>query len=163
MNQRELLAVLEDGWRQLDAAVAGLDEAAMAEPGVVGDWSVKDVLGHVTAWELVALRHIEAWRAGDSLDFQQGTSVDAYNAAEVARRRQMFLSEVRGEMAETRARLRAAIESLADDEWQAPVTVGPHSGTLGQCVGSDLGGDGPGQHAAEHVRHILAWRAATGR
>ena len=30
----------------------------MMEPGVTGDWSVKDVLAHVTIWEAEALKYL---------------------------------------------------------------------------------------------------------
>jgi hypothetical protein len=162
MNQRELLAVVEESWRELDAAVEGLDEQTMAEPGVVEEWCVKDLLGHVTAWEQVALRRIEAMRRGEPLDVLQGASVDAHNAAEAARRRRLFLSEVRDEFAETRRQLRAALESMTDAEWSAPIAHGERNGTFGEWIGGDLGGEGPGNHAAEHAAHIRAWRHARG-
>lgn len=53
MTRDELIASTEESWQRLDAAVAGLDDAALVEPDVVGPWSVKDLLGHVTAWDLL--------------------------------------------------------------------------------------------------------------
>ena len=32
----------------------------MVEPGVVGNWSVKDVLAHVTTWEEEAQKYLPA-------------------------------------------------------------------------------------------------------
>jgi hypothetical protein len=163
MNQRELLTVVEDSWRQLDAAIDGLDEKTMVEPGVVEEWSVKDLLGHVVAWEQVALKRVDRWRKGEGFDDLIGGSVDVFNAAESARRRQMFLNEIRDEMAESRRQLRALLESLSDDEWNVVITSGDRSETLGAWVGGDLYGEGPGNHAAEHAGHIRAWRSAQGR
>src|SRR5260370_25547551 len=48
-----------------EAILAPLDEAQMTTPGVIGDWSIKDILAHITAWQhrlltwLYAARHNE--------------------------------------------------------------------------------------------------------
>lgn len=164
MDQRELLAVVEDSWRQLDAALEGLDAVAMMEPGVVEQWSVKDLLGHVTTWEQVALRNVEQTRRGETPAGLGGIDVDDYNAAEAAARRDQSLEQVRQESTETRKRLRAAIASIGDAEWDAVYGEGDRAAPLGVWVGRSLGGpDGPGTHAAEHAAHIRAWRAQRAR
>src|SRR5690242_1709047 len=61
-SKAELLAALADAQAQFDAAIAGLDEAALVEPGVVGDWSVKDLIGHVAAWEQLVIESVAQWR-----------------------------------------------------------------------------------------------------
>jgi uncharacterized protein (TIGR03083 family) len=159
MNSRELLATVEDTWRQFDAAIEGLDEAALTEAGVVDQWSIKDLIGHVTAWEQKALQHVDRYRRGDA--FTGDTTVDDYNASESARRRDWPLAKVLEESAETRQWLRTTLESLGEDEWSTPVGEGEREGPLGEWVGGALGGPtGPGTHAAEHARHIHEWRGA---
>lgn len=159
MNARELLAVVEQTWRELDAAVDGLDDAALSEPGVVESWSAKDLLGHVVAWEQMALRHLDEARRGAPLTSSGGAAVDSYNAAESARRREWSLEQVRREVAETRQRLRGALEQVDDETWRSPLQAGEWQGTVGELFGGDLGGDaGPGTHAAEHAQHIREWR-----
>ena len=162
MNQRELLTTVEESWRQLDAALDGLDEAAMVEPGVVEAWSVKDLLGHVTAWDQMALGHVERWRRGEQPP--AAFSVDDYNAREAARRRDWSPATVREEAAETRQQLRSTLAAVTDDEWSAVVGEGDQQGPLGDWIGGPLAGStGPGTHAAEHAEHIRAWRAARER
>ena len=36
---------------ELLAAIGGLDEAALDRKGVIGEWSIKNVLAHIAAWE----------------------------------------------------------------------------------------------------------------
>lgn len=158
MNRRQFLEVVEESWRELDAAVAGLDEAILAEPGVVGAWSIADLLGHVTAWELLALQHMAQHARGEPLTFVSGPAVDDFNAAEAARRSGWALARVLAEQADTRERPRAAVEALSEEEWTAP--AGAAGEALGAVVAGDLGGDVPGDHAAEHARAIRTWRAA---
>jgi hypothetical protein len=160
MDRQQLLAIVAESWQTLDAAIEGLDERALAEPGVVGPWSVAEVLGHVTAWEQQALEDIEQWRSGEPLPMGGGTTVDEYNAAQAERRRGWSLAQVREEHSATRQRLRVAIEALSDAEWSSMRTVGDATKSLGYVVAGDLNGDGPGDHAAEHARQILVWRGA---
>jgi hypothetical protein len=35
MTQTEMIAMIDASWRELDAAIAGLEETALLEPGVV--------------------------------------------------------------------------------------------------------------------------------
>ena len=41
--------------RRLEATLSSLSAAEMLQPGVVGAWSVKDVLAHLVAWERLLL------------------------------------------------------------------------------------------------------------
>lgn len=160
MNQRALLETVEESWRRLDAAVAELDEATLSEQGVVGEWSVKDLLGHIAAWEQRAVEHVERWRRGEPPALG-GVSVDEFNAREAARRHSWTLEQVRADAAETRQRLRAALASITDLEWARVITIDGRQRSAGEWLGGALGGDeGPGTHAAEHASEIQAWRAA---
>ena len=53
MTKAEFLDRLRSGRAEWDALIAQIDEAQMTEPGVVGDWSVKDIIAHVTWSERV--------------------------------------------------------------------------------------------------------------
>ena len=163
MDRGEVRTVVEDSWRQLDAALADLDAAALAEPGVVGDWSVKDLVGHVAAWEQRALHLIAAWRGGAGRDGIEDVAVEDYNAAEAERRHAWSLAQVQAEAAETRAQLRQALEALTDEDWVAPLRVGEQEAQVGTWVGNVLGGALPGSHADEHAGQIWSWRVARAR
>src|SRR5262245_20109411 len=163
MHRQQLLDVVEDTWRQLDAAIDGLDEAALTEPGVVEAWSIKDLLGHITVWEQMALRRMERWRRGEPLIDPDWTSTDDYNAGEAAQRRDWPLARMREDQAVTRQQLRATLEALTDEEWATVASAGELRAPIGDWVGGDLGGAGPGTHAAEHAQHIRAWRDARER
>ena len=119
MNRHELLAIVAASWQALDAAIDGLDDRALAEAGVVGPWSVTEVLGHVTAWDQQALRHIEQWQRGEPLTTVGGPAVDDYNAAEAARRQGWSLEQVRAEHQATRQRLQSAFETASDADWSS--------------------------------------------
>lgn len=48
MTKNELLNLLRLARAEWDALLASIDEARMREPGVEGDWSIKDLIAHVT-------------------------------------------------------------------------------------------------------------------
>ncbi len=162
MDQQQFLEVLTQSWRAFDEAIAGLDDAALTEPGVVGDWSIKDLLGHMAAWEQQAIAHIEQWLGDERITSIVGPAVDQFNAAEVERRRKWSLAEAREEHAATRQRLLVALNSLPKVAWTSVVQLDSGRRTLGEIVAGDLSGDGPADHAAEHARHVVAWRKARG-
>lgn len=51
MDKTELLEALEDGRQELVEMLEDLPDEVMLKPGVCGDWSIKDILAHLTQWE----------------------------------------------------------------------------------------------------------------
>jgi hypothetical protein len=58
VDRGQLLARLEKAWRQFQESYAGLSDSQLLKPGVTGDWSVRDILAHVTTCEQEALKHL---------------------------------------------------------------------------------------------------------
>jgi hypothetical protein len=164
MSKDELLTVVEASWRRLDSCVEGLDEAALLQPGVVGEWSIKDILGHVTACDQLVVQYLERRRRGELPSAHDWPSVDEYNAREAAARQGWPPAQIVDEAVEVRGRLRALLAGLTDEEWEEQVTINAQHQRLGDWVGGELGGaEGPGTHATEHAVEIEAWRARRGR
>ena len=126
MEHRERKAQLLDEIRrthgELGAVIAPLTEAQMSQPGVNGEWSVKDVLAHLTWWEGHMLR---ALRTGQEELEPEGSNPDNLTArknAEVfAANRDRPLAEVRAEFETTYQEVLATLEgwpaeALARDE-----------------------------------------------
>lgn len=51
MEKSELLETLEDSHQELVEMLEDLPESMLQAPGVMGDWSIKDILAHLTQWE----------------------------------------------------------------------------------------------------------------
>jgi hypothetical protein len=82
MNKQQLLAKLEQAWSAFQESYAGLTEAEMLTPGVTADWSVKDLLAHVSWWEAEALKYLPQIQAGGRpprYSVMYG-GIDAFNA-----------------------------------------------------------------------------------
>ena len=62
-KRKELIATLEGAQQDFENQISDLDRAKMIEPGVVGDWTVKDIMAHIASWE----ERVLAWAAALSV------------------------------------------------------------------------------------------------
>jgi hypothetical protein len=58
MKKQQLLNKLEQAWASFKESYAGLADEQLIAPGVTEDWSVKDILAHVTWWEEETMKHL---------------------------------------------------------------------------------------------------------
>jgi hypothetical protein len=119
MKREQLLARLDAAWRAFQASYAGLPEARLTEPGVAGDWSVKDVIAHVTTWEEEALAHLPTILAAGAPPryATKYGGLDAFNALTAARWREAPLADVLRRQDETHRRLLEFIEQGPEDQF----------------------------------------------
>ncbi len=114
MNTDLLLRRLERAWQDLKGSCAGLAEDDFLRPGVVEEWTLKDLLAHVTTWEEEALKYLPLIIAGGrppTYKAQYG-GIDAFNAATAAAKRDLALAEVLRRFEETHERLTRAVAKL---------------------------------------------------
>lgn len=57
-TKKALLDAIQSERRQLDQTLSALNEAQLIQSGVVGEWSIKDTLAHLTAWEQRLLQRV---------------------------------------------------------------------------------------------------------
>ncbi len=51
MDKTELLEALEGNRQEMIEMLEDLPDETLLQPGVVGEWSIKDILAHLTYWE----------------------------------------------------------------------------------------------------------------
>jgi hypothetical protein len=114
----KLLKRLDTAWAAFKESYAGLPDARLTEPGVMGDWSVKDTLAHVTTWEEEALKHLPLIIQGSRpprYSVKYG-GIDAFNAQMTEQKRGLSLPDVRRQLDETHRRLVDFIRSAPEDQ-----------------------------------------------
>jgi hypothetical protein len=101
------------------ASYAGLSNSLLTEPGVAGDWSVKDVIAHVTWWEEEALRHLPSIVAGERPPRYSETygGIDGFNAMMAEQKRDLSLSDVLTEQDDTHRRLIEFVQRVPEDQF----------------------------------------------
>ncbi len=65
-SKDQLLEQARQNWEKLQAEVDQLTEDQITEADIVGDWSVKDVLAHLTEWQKMTLAWYCAGKAGET-------------------------------------------------------------------------------------------------
>ena len=108
---------LDAEWTAFNESYSGLTDSQMVEPGVVGDWSVKDIIAHITIWENEALKHLPMVANGSRPPRYSITygGIDAFNAQMIESARNLSLADVRKQAAETHAHLVAYLGTVPED------------------------------------------------
>jgi hypothetical protein len=83
-DKATLIAALEQGRAEWEALLERVGATAMAEPGVEGDWSVKDVLAHVVPYEQYAAAHTSDMARHGTASAAAVAALDAYHREELA-------------------------------------------------------------------------------
>jgi hypothetical protein len=96
MTKEQVLNRLATAWAKFEESYAGLSDSQLLLTGVAGQWSVRDIIAHVTWWEEEALKHLPVIRAGrrpPRYSVAYG-GIDAFNAMMTEQRRGHSLAEV---------------------------------------------------------------------
>jgi hypothetical protein len=117
MNRQQLLKQLHKAWTAFKESYGGLSDSQLTEPGVTGQWSVRDIIAHVTWWEEEALKHLPLIIEGGTpprYSIQYG-GIDAFNALMTEQKRDLSLADVLRQLEETHRRLIAYVQSVPEE------------------------------------------------
>src|SRR5258708_40245141 len=118
MDKQQLLKQLEKAWAAIKESYDGLSDSQLTEPGIMDNWSVKDILAHVTTWEEEALKYLPLIITGGRPPrYIQYGGIDAFNAQMTEQKRGFALSDVLRRLDETHRRLIDYIQSVPDEHF----------------------------------------------
>ena len=147
VNRTSLRATIEGGRQRLDEALADFDAASMLDR-VDDEWTRKDVLAHLEAWERRVVELLAKLRAGDPL--AERIETDELNARNYRRDRDRSLTDVRnGEQAAHEAML-AAIDAATEEEL---FDSGHFAWTEGEPLANWFRSNGD-EHVDEHLEQL---------
>ncbi|MFN2198410.1 MAG: DinB family protein [Anaerolineales bacterium] len=152
MDRQQLLKKLDREWIAFKASYAGLSDAQLTTPGVVADWSVKDILAHVTTWEQEALKYLPVILAGEKTPRYAAMygGIDAFNAQMTQQKRGLSLAEVQRQLDETHGRIIDYIHTVPEENFA-------QENRFRRRLRFDTY-----RHYAEHTHMILDWRQESG-
>jgi hypothetical protein len=154
-SRAEALTILAEGQAGLDQHFGRLDEAALVRPATIGggEWSAKDLMGHIAFWEELALEAIDASRAGRTPavdEFKDANEANAHNQRNTA---PQSLAETQKRAEAAHNAILAAIRNMSDAEWA----------TLDARVAGILGGPrGAFDHAWAHLDDLRQYAETAG-
>lgn len=154
--RRQMLAgQLRDARERLVNSYAGLTDEEMLEPGVAGDWSVRDVLAHVAAWDRAQTAAYRMMLRGERpalLDLdEEGNEV--FNHEHHERLKELSLQEVITELFAAREEMVEVLRGVDNAALFAPAPGDEHAElSIAACISVSASHDG------EHAEMIEEWR-----
>ena len=79
-------------------------------------WTIKDVAGHISAWEIVIHKALQAFQAGDPPYFLREQDFDIFNQNQVDKRASWSMEKVLNEYHSVREELNATINKLKEED-----------------------------------------------
>lgn len=146
-SAQRVLRRLDQAWAAFRQSYAGLSDAELSEPRAVGEWSVKDIVAHVTTWEAEALQYLPLIAEGGRPPrYSRYGGIDAFNAQTTERKRGLSIQEVLRDLDDTHRR-------LVDLVQRAPTALLEGSTRFRRRLRLDTYG-----HYPQHARAIRRWR-----
>ena len=148
-NQKRLIILaIDDAWRDLRNTVNSIRADDALKPGACGEWSVNQILYHITAWEKLLINALLASDKDATQNPQNAyhsEDADAFNAKVIENMSNMTLREVMEKFDMTHRHLRDILEQCPSEVF-AP-----------QHPKRKLIDEHAFLHYEEHTAHIAAW------
>ena len=144
-NIQELIKLIDQTRKDWGAFIKKADPKIEVYPS----WTIKEVLGHITAWEIVIHKAIKVFIAGEPPYFLHEQDFDLFNQAAVNKRSGWTLADVIREWKVVRAALRKTISDLnAEDLPKEMVLPWGSERSLRELI------EIVAEHEAEHLEEI---------
>jgi hypothetical protein len=155
MTKDELIKKIETEWDNLQAALDGLTEEQMHQPGVVGEWSIKDILAHITAWQTRLITTLFKVEKGFTPDTTEGgTPVDQLNEKFYREMKDRSFDQVWDDLDASYHQILSRLEGWKEKDLFDPKRF---KWMKGAPFVEYIAGDSY-EHYAEHAAQIREWR-----
>ncbi len=141
---KEILAHIISSRVALTSVIYGLSEADLLKEGVVGKWSVKEVMAHLGHWEQVCYDVLQLHLRGEQPK-EEYRDFLAYNDKWEPEHRALSLSEAIDRFETAHYLLFGLLSMLTPEQWDGYVRSWVRGSTW--------------HHFEEHAEQIRAWRA----
>lgn len=117
MRKQQVLDKLEKAWTDFEKSFEGLNDTQLQQPGVTENWSVKDLIAHVSWWEEEALKHLPHIRQGITPPRYKDAygGLDAFNALMTEQKHELPLAEVKQQHLDSHHRLVAYLQNAPEE------------------------------------------------
>ncbi len=154
-----LAGQMADARERLTASYEGLSPDDMQRPGVCGDWSARDVLAHLAAWDRETTRTYRTMVAGERPHFLDlsDEEIQEFNAQNHAATKDLSLDEVLAELAASREEMLEVLRETGNAQLFAPAPGDEHADlSIAACINVTI------SHDEEHAEMIENWRDEQG-
>ena len=124
ISKKEMLALIHSEWKALWAALKQLSPEQMAQPGVESNWSVKDILAHIMAWEKRMVQWLEESLRGEVPERpapgMSWDDLDRLNEQIYRENRDRALDEVLADFRQSHEESLRVVEAIAEEDLIEP-------------------------------------------
>jgi mycothiol maleylpyruvate isomerase-like protein len=124
------------------ALASRVNAAHAEEPGVCGDWSVKELVAHMAAWDWEGERHFRELHAGGTE--RRSYDIEAFNAAAVEERHGQTWEETLDELRRANMTFAASLATVSAGDREED----PHYASWLRALTG---------HYDEHAAQVRAW------
>jgi hypothetical protein len=158
MTKALLLEKMDAARAAWEAVLAEVPEERMEQPGVAGEWSVKDVVAHATAWQHKTA--LDCLRRGlhdpdYAPDASEEIDGEEQNQLFYEQHRDRPLADILAEDRQVYAEIIERVTALSEEDLLEPERYAWADGPLWQYVSGDTIA-----HYPEHAEGIRAWLGA---
>jgi hypothetical protein len=150
-SKAHLLTRMDEEWPKFQALLDSIPEGEFDRPGVVEEWCLKELLGHVNFWAAKAAHDVQVAGAGhpEQIEVPGGQeNVDKWNSREAAKGKAMQPGELKALVHKSHEEARGNLEAAPESALAIDVS--------GWSVGVRFAED-TYRHYREHGEHISAW------
>ncbi|HEY4644533.1 MAG TPA: DinB family protein [Bacteroidota bacterium] len=116
MNKRDFLDAVHHEWDTLSGALRKVHPHLVPVPKFLGEWSIKDMIGHITSWEEECLERIEQMRTKQAVRGLSDDAVHRWNREHVEAKRFRSVEQIMDDFDTVHKRLLKELESIAEGE-----------------------------------------------
>ena len=160
MNKKDLLDRLEESREKFLDYLDGIPVDHWGTPGVVGEWSIKDILAHLSRWEAEIVKLLWQTRQGQpptTMHFTQA-DVDETNKIWYSETRSRSLERIMDDFHAVRNQTIFRVEAFTDKDLTDPKRFSwLASRPLWEWIASDSF-----EHEEEHMSQIMDWQKKQG-
>jgi len=124
ISKAELLERIHSHRKDLEDSLARLSDEQLVQPGVQGEWSVKDILAHITIWEQRMIRWVGETLRGQIPEMpapgMTWDDLDQLNERTYLENRDRDLSEVLDDFHQSYPKVLEVIESIPEEDMIDP-------------------------------------------
>jgi hypothetical protein len=136
-SKTDLLAAINQEREALETTLEALTHEQMVKPGVVGEWSVKDVLTHLIEWEQMVLEWYRAGLRGENPELPapgyKWNQTPQLNQLIYEKHRDRPLDEVMEQLQASHREILGVIQELSNEEL---FTTGRYTWTQKNTMGT---------------------------
>jgi hypothetical protein len=156
LTTAQLIEVIRTARSDWEALLAEVSAARLTEPGVEGDWSMKDIIAHITYYESWVVDCLTAIQHGGPLPQleSKGLDIDQRNAIVYARNRGRPLAEVLRDSQTSFNQSVDLVQRLRDEDLYDPEFTRQYSveWTLHDLIEGDTY-----EHYRDHMASVRTW------